>query len=280
MEILINSSPADITLENEKTIGDVLAGMEQWLAGSGNRLSGLLIDGKMISARELDGVFGLELKGLKTLDIRISSWQELAAEALGVLRETCNLYASASFEDRSGIYAYWESSPAAAFLADRIPDMAAFAARTFQGEGLAPGALGVLAEERLRELGDPAGETAAIEGLVSEIAARMEDLPLDIQTGKDARAAETMQLFSRIGEKLFRILFILRLSRQGAEDFTVNGLHVREFMDDFNAALKELTAAYENRDSVLIGDLAEYEMAPRLIQFYSALKERSAVSTP
>ncbi|MDR1566347.1 MAG: hypothetical protein LBS48_03560 [Treponema sp.] len=278
MEILINSSPADITLENEKTIGDVLVGIEQWLAGSGNRLSGLLIDGEKISARELEGSFGLELKGLKTLDILISSWQELAAEALGVLRETCNHYASAAFEDRSGIYTYWESSPAAVFLAGQIPDMAAFADRSFQGEGLAPGALGVLAEERLRELGDPAGEIAAIEGLVSEIAVRMEDLPLDIQTGKDARAVETMQLFSRIGEKLFRILFIIRLSRKAVENFTVNGLQVREFMDDFNAALKELSAAYENRDAVLIGDLAEYEMAPRLIQFYSALKEHSAVS--
>jgi hypothetical protein len=156
--------------------------------------------------------------------------------------------------------------------------MAAFAARTLGGEGLTPASLSVLAEERLRELADPGQEILNAETLVSETAGRMEDLPLDIQTGKDARAAETMQLFSRMGEKLFRILSILKLSRPPMEDFAVDGLPVRDFMEDFSAALGELGAAYENRDAVLVGDLAEYEMAPRLLKLYSALKENTAVS--
>jgi hypothetical protein len=106
----------------------------------------------------------------------------------------------------------------------------------------------------------------------------MEDLPLDIQTGKDGRAAETMQLFSRMGEKLFRLLLILKTGGLSLDTFTIDGESAEDFMNDFSAALRELAGAYESSDSVLIGDLSEYELAPRLLKFYSALKENAALS--
>ena len=37
--------------------------------------------------------------------------------------------------------------------------------------------------------------------------------------------------------------------------------------------LKELVEAYEIQDAVLVGDLAEYELSPRLLKLYSALTE-------
>ena len=46
---------------------------------------------------------------------------------------------------------------------------------------------------------------------------------------------------------------------------------VSVYMGEFNSALKELLQAYEQNDSVLIGDLAEYELAPRLRSLYAAL---------
>jgi hypothetical protein len=56
-------------------------------------------------------------------------------------------------------------------------------------------------------------------------------------------------------------------------------------MEEFNAALSELSAAYENRDTVLVGDISEYELAPRLSKFFSALKNipetaSASLSTP
>ncbi|MDR1057937.1 MAG: hypothetical protein LBL43_00160, partial [Treponema sp.] len=52
----------------------------------------------------------------------------------------------------------------------------------------------------------------------------------------------------------------------------IDGRTIREFVEDFGAALGELTAAYEGYDAVLLGDLAEYELAPRLVKLYGALK--------
>jgi hypothetical protein len=279
MEISINGKPADITLEDEKIVGDILSGLDRWFSGTGSRLSGLSVNGEKIGAGQIAACLDIEVSALKNLDVTVSAWRELAAEALEILQQTCALYGGASFEDRGEIEKRWQESPAAAFLAQEIPEMAGFAGRALKGEGLSPADLGVLAGERLRELEDPWAEIAAAESLVSGVAGRMEDLPLDIQTGRDSRAAETMQLFSRIGEKLLRLLSVLKTDRS-FEAFTVDGRSEKDFMEGFRAVLKELAAAYENRDTVLVGDLSEYELAPMLLRFYSALRENAALSVP
>jgi hypothetical protein len=273
MEISINGSPADITLETEKTVGGILSGIDHWLEGTGSRLSGLLIDGRKIDSGGLAEAFGRGLEGIDRLDIMVSSWGELAAEALLTLKEICDAWGTLPFAGREETRKQWEVSAAAAFLAAEITDVYDFARRSLAGEGLSPEDLSLLLTERLLELEDPREEINRAEGLVSAIAGRLEDLPLDIQTGKDARAAETMQLFSRTAEKLFRLLFILKSSGLSPDTLIIDDKNAKEFMIEFNSALKELNAAYENKDAVLVGDLAEYEMAPRFITFFRALKD-------
>jgi hypothetical protein len=101
-----------------------------------------------------------------------------------------------------------------------------------------------------------------------------------MQTGKDRRAAETMQLFTQMGEKLFRLYFILKSEGLIPQTFTISGQPTRDFMNKFNDALKELSSAHENKDTVLVGDIAEYELAPRLLSIYEALKNISKPSSP
>ena len=283
MDISINNKAADITLDTEKTLGDILLGIEQWISPTGNRIRGLSINGEALDENTLSAAFGKDVKEIKKLDIVISSWRELAAEALEDLLETCALYGNAAFDERGKITAYWETSSAARFLTSDIPDIYELACRTLAGEGLSAQELAILTEERLRELRDPPQEIRGLETLVRNVAERMEELPLDIQTGKDERAAETVQHFSRIGEKLFRIFFILKSEGLSSDTFFIDDLPARLFMEEFNAVLKELSAAYANKDTVLVGDLAEYELAPRLLKFFSALKnftESSSASVP
>jgi len=271
MEISINDKPADITLDTEKNLGDILSGIEQWISPSGNRIRAVSVNGVDLGD-SLSEAFNKDIREISKLDITVSSWRELAAEALVDLDETCVTYSNALFEERGGIAAAWEKSPAARFLASDISDLYSLADRAFSGEGLSPGDLAVITEERLREITDPGGEMAGSETLVRIVAARMQELPLDMQTGKDARAAETIQHFAHLGEKLFRIFAILKTGGLTVDSFFVDGTPARTFIDEFNAVLDELSAAYENKDTVLVGDLAEYEMAPRLLKFFDALK--------
>jgi hypothetical protein len=216
-----------------------------------------------------------ELEGIRNLDIRISPWDELAMEALGDLRATCVLYDDSSFERRLEDLRGWEESAAALFISEEIKDLYELARLSFMGTGLSTGDLGILIEERLRELVDPITEINNMEKPISEIVFRMEELPLDVQTGKDLRVAETIQLFSRMGEKLFRILHAFKYRGLLFDSFLIDGFSVKNFLNEFSAALSELTAAYGNQDVVMVGDLAEYELAPRLLQLYSALKDYS-----
>jgi len=207
MDIFINDKPAEIALDTEKTIGDVMTGIEMWISPTGNRIQGIRVNDRDIDGDALAEAFCLDIKDIKRLDVFIRSWRELAAEALGTLHGICGLFGKASFDERGRIFEDWAGNPAARFLQSDIPDIFTLANRAMSGEGLLPSELALVVEERLREIVDPWQEINSCGPQVEIVAARMEEFPLDMQTGKDRRAAETVQLFSQIGEKLFRVFF-------------------------------------------------------------------------
>ncbi|MDR1128175.1 MAG: hypothetical protein LBL20_02595 [Treponema sp.] len=271
MDIYINGKTADITLETEKTVGDLLSGIEIWLRSSGCRLNGLEIDGEPVTGADISSVFSRDLEGMGAVNIKACPRSELALDALCKARGF--LAARARGEGPEDIAGLWRASPAASFLEDentrlfRDIDAAFGPGGTERAENVIP-----LVDERIRELINPEEELGRIESLVAGIAERLEELPLDIQTGKDGRAAETVNGFSAVAEKLFRLFYLIQAQGQDLSGILVESSPVYDFLGEFNAALKELLAAYEGRDVVLVGDLAEYELAPRLRSFYGALK--------
>ncbi|MDR2101585.1 MAG: hypothetical protein LBP43_03355 [Treponema sp.] len=273
MDIGINGKTADITIESEETIGELLAGIETWLAGAGFRLSGLEVDGESVDIGAIPAVCGRNLQGIRRIDVKASSKPELLLEALCYAREYLKAYTEASREDGRRIAEDWNLSAAARFLSAESPPVSRDLAGFFSGEGAEFQRLYALIEERIRELTDPRGELAGMEKQVADIVLRLEDLPLDIQTGKDGRAAETITLFSDITEKLFRLFYQIGTGqiRSGAPCGGADSPPPGDLSEDFNLALKELLAAYETKDVVLIGDLAEYEIAPRLQTLYSSM---------
>jgi len=76
---------------------------------------------------------------------------------------------------------------------------------------------------------------------------------------------------SGITEKVFRIINILRKKGFPIDEITVENVSIASYIGEFSAALRELLAAYEQHDTVLVGDLAEYEMSPRLRNLHAAL---------
>jgi hypothetical protein len=278
MEIRINGQTADIRLENERTVGEIFAGLEQWLANTGHRLSGIAIDGKTVYSDGIAESFGRDIASVKTLDILTSSLPQLLAESLLNTLRDIDEYEVADFDEKRRMAEEWRQSPQAGLLAEQSPELYDRAHKTFAGEGVGPAALRSLVEERLRETQDPAGEFTRLEPLIAEICARLEDLPLDIQTGKDSRAAQTVSLFSNIGEKIFRLFKELKTEGFPVGAITVAEVPIADYITEFGAALRELLAAYEQHDTVLVGDLAEYEMAPRLRGLYAAISQALAAA--
>ncbi|MCL2043245.1 MAG: hypothetical protein FWG89_03800 [Treponema sp.] len=271
MKIRINDADADILLETEKNVGEILCALESWLTGSGHRLSGLCIDGETINSSAMETCFSREIDKINTLDIFTSSLPELIAESLFCVLREINAYETATYEEKNQFAENWKDSPEACLLAEQCPDIFSWTTQTFAGEGSGTQALRSITEERIRELQDPAGETGRIQLLVSDICTRLEEFSLDIQTGKDSRAAETVNFFSGVAEKIFRIYNILIMEGYPVKEIMVDTTPIDEYISEFSTALGELLAAYEQSDSVLVGDIAEYEMAPRLRKLHSVI---------
>jgi hypothetical protein len=266
MEIKINGRTADIIIDNEKTVAQVLAGVGQWLAGSGHRLSGLAIDGQTADLSSLDNILAKEIDTINTMDILTLPITELTAISLANLLADIDEFEALPFEGRNSFYTDWKERPQAEFILEQMPDLFSFFENTFLNGAYGVQTLRSLTEERLREIQTPVGEFSSLRPLLEETCARLTDLPLDIQTGKDARASQTIQIFTGITEKIFRVYKQLEI--QGYIPETAAEKNLTRQINDFNGAVKELMLAYEKNDTVLVGDLAEYEIAPRLQKIY------------
>jgi hypothetical protein len=279
MKIRINGADADIQLETEKTVGEVLSALDAWITGTGHRLSGLGIDGLAVNTDSMETCFGKPVDTVDTLDIYTNSVLELFAESLLRVLQDINIYETAGFEEKDLFIEQWKKSPEALLLAEQNQELFDRITKTFSGFGSGAQALRMLVEERLCELQNPADEIDRIQPLVTEVCSRLEELPLDIQTGKDARAAETVNAFSGIAEKVFRIFKVLKLEGFHVESITVGDMLIAAYITEFSTALGEMLTAFEQHDTVLMGDLAEYEMAPRFRSLYAAIMDatKSAV---
>jgi hypothetical protein len=271
MKIKINGVDADIKPENEKTVGEILSALDAWLTDTGHRLSGLNIDGKTVNAQEMELFFSKDIETVDTIDIRTSSLPQLVAESLIRTMQDIEEFQKTGFDEKADFSNKWKASPQGCLLAEQYPELFDWTTKAFSGEGCSPQVLHALFEERLRELQNPAEEMGRTAQVVDNICARLAEFPLDIQTGKDARAAETVNLFSGIAEKVFRIYHTLKIEGFPIAEITVDNMPINTYITEFSKALKELLDAYERRDTVLIGDLAEYEMAPRLRSLHAAV---------
>jgi len=272
MEIRINDKVLDVNLEKEDTLGEVLAGLEEWLSNSGHRISELKIDGQTIASSMIEDAFKKDIKTIKNLDIYTNVIAELCAASLLNVIEDIKEFESLDFEGKTKYSGKWRQTATAHFISAEMPDLYAFCCNVFSNGDVTPQTLLSIVEEIQREVNDPKKELLHIEPILNEICIRLTDLPLDIQTGKDARAAQTIQIFSAITEKIFRI--IKQLDTQGylSHDFPeAEDKSLSELMSGFGNVLRELLDAYEKNDSVLVGDLTEYEASPKIKELYKAI---------
>ncbi|MDR1787979.1 MAG: hypothetical protein LBR16_05980 [Treponema sp.] len=272
MNITINGKRADITLENEKTVGDVLVGVNKWLETAGMLPAGLAVDGKKISLDHVEEAFALAIDQVRDLNIDVTPRDALAAEAWGGLIETITRFANAPFAERADLAAQWRKSPHATFLAAEDPAAWEQVENALEGKGESTAAVAKMAAERMRECGDPEGELKLLAPAVEAIEEKLRGIPLALQTGQDKTAMDTVQEFSSLSQKLFRLIAIL--NRRGISLDRIDGNSLSDFVNGFSTALEDLSGAYEEGDTVLIGDIAEYECAPRIAALFEALLSR------
>jgi hypothetical protein len=274
MEIKINGQKADITLEEEKTVGDILASFDTWLLNSGHRLSGFAIDDQTIELSSVGDAFSRNINTINVLDIFTSTIADLYVMSLLNIIHDIDEYENLGFEEKNNFCNEWEERAQAKFVSEQMHDLFLFCTSAFSGS-ISLEVLHSIIDERLREVQEPLREIEKLETTIEETCVRLVDLSLDIQTGKDLRAAQTIQIFSAIAEKIIRIYRQLEI--QGLTGYIQNTeKSLSQQIAEFSVMVKELLDAYERNDIILVGDLTEYEIAPKLQELYNTIINKAA----
>ena len=98
----------------------------------------------------------------------------------------------------------------------------------------------------------------------AQLSADLQDIPLLLQTGRGHDAMDTIMRLSERLQDLSRLLPLLSLSGIPLEALQVDGMNPGEYLASIFPFMEEITEALETQDTVTIGDISEYEIAPRI----------------
>ena len=108
--------------------------------------------------------------------------------------------------------------------------------------------------------------------LFNELAAQMEGVPVALQSGKNAEVSESIK---RLADSIEQFCHVATLASPFPETFStssLNGISFKDFFAEFSPILKDFEDALQNNDTVMLGDLSEYEICPRLKEISKALQ--------
>ncbi len=266
MIVTLNGDPLEMVMEHERTVGDLLMGLEIWLEERSFSVSSLNIDGQEIPARKIELLSQRPLESVSRIDLQASSLQDLKREALREL----SIWLSAT-NTVSG----HATNSAIAFLANSDGEtgnrLAAILSDTTHTEAARiQEALGFIAG-REREFDESVDEFITSAAGLPTMADRLEALPLQLQTGQDIIAAGTLRDFSDLSSTLIRLLPLVERAGINLAVLRIGEKDIKEYFEELSSALRELVSAFESGDAILVGDLSEYEIAPRLRALETAI---------
>ena len=186
MELKINGQNADVTLENEKTIGDVLKAFEEEAAKNNAATIGITIDGRKILAEDFDDACLMELKDDTVIELEVISEPEIKD----------------SFKQCSTIF------------------------------------------ESLSE--------------------KLENISIYLQSGKDEQAHAIITELANAVDVFCRTATFSALFPDTYRSILIDGKEIGDFFKEFAPLLSDCEQALESNDTVTTGDIAEYEISPRL----------------
>ena len=114
---------------------------------------------------------------------------------------------------------------------------------------------------------------ANLSKLFDELSAKMEQVPVELQTGKNKTAIESIK---NLADSIDQFCHVAALASLFPDTFNKTSIEDKSFNDffaEFSPILQDFEQALQNNDSVLIGDLSEYEICPRLRSISEALKQ-------
>jgi hypothetical protein len=192
MKFYVNDNEIDLTLENEKTVGEILSAFEVECEKNDATIVNITIDEKNIPADKIDDIYPTLLENINSISLQTIAKNDII-QALKQLASKFELF--------------------------------------FQ---------------------------------------QIEQIPVQLQSSEGNKAIQTVTQFTEYFDILCHLISLCTLFPSLFSSFTIDGKDLNFFLKDFSPLLIDFENALKDQDTVLIGDLAEYEILPRLQNFVKA----------
>lgn len=194
MELKVNGKKVDITLETEKTVGDVLKAFEAEAAKNNATTVSITLNGQPVTASGFDTTITRPITADTAIELQVISKTD-------------------------------------------ISDSFAISCREF-----------------------------------TTLAKQLEEVPVMLQSGRDKEADG---IITKLASEIDRFCHAATLSALFPDTYSkllIDGKEIGSFFSEFAPVLSDFEKALESKDTVTVGDLAEYEISPRLIKLADAIK--------
>ena len=197
MELKVNGNKIDITLEGEKTVGEVLKSFEAEAAKNNATTVSITLDGKPVAANEFEEAIKAPITDTTCLELTVVTKTD-------------------------------------------ISDAFSISSREFDA-----------------------------------LSKQLVDIPVMLQSGRDKEANE---IITKLASEIDRFCHAATLSALFPDTYKkllVDGKEIGTFFGEFAPILSDFEKALEAKDTVTVGDLAEYEISPLLTMLSEAIKAAS-----
>ncbi|MGL1894088.1 MAG: hypothetical protein OCD02_20825 [Spirochaetaceae bacterium] len=280
MTITIDKKRIDFSLDNEKKLNEVIESLNTWLSESQLIIEKLYINNEDYSLKDLE----ISLDDINVIDIETLSFKDLNIHNISWVKYF--------FERLIKAITTWDSvilkqvKTEIPFMITHIPTLLSL--DNIKPENIHSKNITeilekynyfnckeeivdkeyviqyfkniiVLLNERLNEYNNAKEELITSIDVLVSFKEELESVATYLQSGKEDKAAIIMTKFTNIFHKILRLLnFNLKNNE------IVNDNNLNEFTEGLDEILIELLEGYESQDIVLIGDILEYELSPRI----------------
>ncbi len=103
---------------------------------------------------------------------------------------------------------------------------------------------------------------------------QLEEIPVLLQSGKDSTVSDYIKTLANQIDSFCHTATLSALFPESYKAIKIEEKDISSFFEELAPILKDFEDALNNKDTVTIGDLAEYEISPRLLSLSNAIAQR------
>jgi len=278
LKIIVNKEIIDFSLENEKTVGQVFDHIKKWLEEQSFYITELWLNEEEAFLHQRQNWEERDVSTIESLKIHALTKKEQMLKDLETLGHYFRMYIQALTDKNESLlrdlareYPYIKANlPHILQLDEYLFDSQLNS--LMENSGVLDGKIDntdvenlivewqnilTLLERRRAEFVEPWEEGRRTAQTLVAMKPQLSEVSLLFQEGKDRQALELIIVLTELFSRLFRILGQL-------EGLRAENPELQEYVDTFRDILLELTEAIKNDDTILMGDLVEYEILDKL----------------